>query len=299
MPAIDFKALFAEERERRRREQRAKAEHGDDSREANVFAGKTTIDPTPPTPTPTPTPPPSFPTCALAERRRMRLADFEIGAALGVRGLHYVPDFITEEEERAVLAGIYAPGAEPRWVRCGRRRVQNWGGRPGDAAVTEGLPPFAAALYDAIMAAGICDADTAPNHVLVNEYDRPAGIAPHNDGALYAPHVAIVTLSGSALMDFWNVEGAAVEDDSPPAPDAPEPRAQVMLRPRSLLLYTGEAYGLRHGIRNASEDVVTERCANAGNLGATGSGGVQVGDRVKRGARRQSVVFVRKGLNHG
>jgi alkylated DNA repair protein alkB family protein 6 len=48
------------------------------------------------------------------------------------------------------------------------------------------------------MAAGVCDESTAPNHVLVNEYDRPVGITPHNDGALYAPHVAIITLSGSA-----------------------------------------------------------------------------------------------------
>ena len=49
----------------------------------------------------------------------------------------------------------------------------------------------------------MCDESNAPNHVLVNEYNRPAGITPHNDGALYAPHVAIITLSGSALIVGW------------------------------------------------------------------------------------------------
>ena len=41
----------------------------------------------------------------------------------------------------------------------------------------------------------------------------------------------------------------------------PVPVAQVLLRPRSLLVYEGDAYRLRHGIREASEDRVGPRRA--------------------------------------
>jgi alkylated DNA repair protein alkB family protein 6 len=74
-----------------------------------------------------------------------------------------------------------------------------------------------------------------PNHVLVNEYHRGAGITPHNDGDLYAPHVAIVTLSGSALMEFWPTEGPAVEDDSD-GPNAPKPLTQVRGRETYIII---------------------------------------------------------------
>ena len=48
----------------------------------------------------------------------------------------YVPDFLTEEEEQAVLAAINAAPAS-RWQQAGQRRMQNWGGRPGEAAIRE------------------------------------------------------------------------------------------------------------------------------------------------------------------
>ena len=56
-----------------------------------------------------------------------------------------------------------------------------------------------------------------------------------------------------------------MEDDAED-PNAPKPLTQVMLRPRSLLLYQGGAYALRHGIRDAAVDKVSERCANVDDL---------------------------------
>jgi alkylated DNA repair protein alkB family protein 6 len=147
MPAIDFKALFNEERERRKL-QKQQAEAGGTSTsapEASRDGG----------------PPPPMPLCPLAKRNPLRLSDYEIATQLGVRGLHYIPDFITEEEERSILRGVYAAGTEARWVQCGQRRVQNWGGKPGDVTVSEDLPPFAAALVEAVMASQICDHTTA------------------------------------------------------------------------------------------------------------------------------------------
>jgi len=274
---VDMKALLARERERRRA-----AASGEPAGAATASSSAAA----------------TAPEDAMAPRAKISLRDFDVGERAGVRGLHYVPDFISPDEERAILAGIHAPGAESRWVRSGRRRVANYGGVPSSSEVTEPLPPFAASLLRAIADAGIVDERTTmPNHVLVNEYVAPAGISPHNDGDVYHPHVAIVTLEGAALMDFWPNDGSVTaDDDRAAAPDRdertddpPSPIAQVLLRPRSLLLYTGDAYGLRHGIRHADVDGVTDRCVNAEIAG------VAVGDEVRRGRVRYSVVFVRKG----
>ena len=169
MPAIDFKALFEEERARRRR---ARAD-GATTTTASGDAGAGAVSSAPPG-------------VVFAPRERLRLADHDVGACRGIAGLHYVPDFITPDEEAAVLAGVYASGTERRWTPSGMRRVQNWGGSPGSLEVTEPLPPFADALRAAIVQSGVYSPADAPNHVLVNEYRRPAGIAPHNDGAVYA-----------------------------------------------------------------------------------------------------------------
>ena len=267
---VDMKALLARERERRRA-----AASGEPAGAATASSSAAA----------------TAPVVMMAPRAKISLRDFDVGAPAGVRGLHYLPDFISPDEERAVLAGIHAPGAESRWVRSGRRRVANYGGVPSSSEVTEPLPQFATSLLEAIASAGIVNERTAPNHVLVNEYVAPAGISPHNDGDVYAPHVAIVTLKGAALMDFWPNDGSVTVDDDRHDCDErdPTPLAQVLLRPRSLLLYTGDAYGLRHGIRHRDVDVATDRCVNAAVAG------VEIGDEVERGRVRYSVVFVRKG----
>ena len=63
----------------------------------------------------------------------------------------------------------------------------------------------------------------------------------------------------------------------------------MWLKPRGLLVYEKAAFRLRHGIREAEVDVVTDRTANAR------AEGLAVGAGVERGARRLSIVFVRKG----
>ena len=148
--------------------------------------------------------PSSEPIVRLAPRADLRLGEgaHAVGASLGVTGLHFVPDFLSSAEETSLARAVYHH--EARFVTCrGGRRVQNHGGSPSSALVTEPLPPFAAALRDALVDAGVYAPSQAPNHVLVNEYLRPAGIAPHSDGDVYLDKVAIVTLEGAALMDFW------------------------------------------------------------------------------------------------
>jgi len=286
MPPLDLKRLFDEERARRR-----------------AAAGASTSAESAPERLE-----------ALEARAAYSMTDHDVGrfAARPVSGLFYVPEFVTEAEERALLRSIRAPENDRRWTRGdGGRRVGNWGGKPSDADVTEPLPVWARAVVDALFARDVFQetrdetneetGDAPPNHVLVNEYRAPAGIFPHNDGGVYAPKVAILTLEGDALIDFWENDGSdaasdatvrAEDDDedeqkqkrNPP----PAPRAQAALRRRSLLVYEAEAYGLRHGIRKGFVDVVTSACVNAE------SARVSVGATVPRGETRVSIVFVRK-----
>ena len=43
--------------------------------------------------------------------------------------IHYVPEFVTEAEERLLLERVYA-APRPRWTQLAHRRLQNWGGLP-------------------------------------------------------------------------------------------------------------------------------------------------------------------------
>jgi hypothetical protein len=68
---------------------------------------------------------------------------------------------------------------------------------------------------------------------------------PHTDGPLYHPAVAILSLGAPAVIRFWRrpEEGGAVQ------PGSQAPEASLLLMPRSLLLFSGEAYSdCLHGI---------------------------------------------------
>lgn len=43
--------------------------------------------------------------------------------------LYYLPEFITEAEEKLLLHNIYS-APKPKWVVLSGRRLQNWGGLP-------------------------------------------------------------------------------------------------------------------------------------------------------------------------
>ena len=73
------------------------------------------------------------------------------------------------------------------------------------------LPQHLQALVELLLAAGIYPPEQAPQHVLINSYDKGAGIPPHMDGPLYSPRVATITLGGPAVMAFHK----ALPDGSP------------------------------------------------------------------------------------
>jgi len=210
--------------------------------------------------------------------------------APNVPGLTYEREFLGAEDARELERALCATPRE--WWRAGdARRVMNAGGvapstlfRAGDL---ESFPSYLIELMRIVRERG--GTAVEPNHVLVNEYEARGGIQPHSDGDIYAEDVAILTLRGPALIEFWPAEGETAPMDGEEDDGCPRPIASVLLEPRSLLSYRGAAYRLRHGIRARDVDVITEECLNARDMG------LGPGDRVKRNPRgRMSVVFVSK-----
>lgn len=103
----------------------------------------------------------------------------------------YIPDFISEDEERVILDKI-ASAPKPRWKQLTHRRLQTW---PSDlvknALIEAALPqwleePVISRLLSIPLSAvdGDVNIFTAsphgrPNHVLINEYPPGVGIMPH------------------------------------------------------------------------------------------------------------------------
>lgn len=144
----------------------------------------------------------------------------------GIPGLALYPDFISAEEEAALLEEI-----DPLpWVTMARRRVQHYGhpfdyaGRTVDRKGTAAeLPPHAAALLPRLTALP----DVGPlDQLTVNEYPAGVGIGPHVEThSAFGDAIAALSLAGSGAMIFRR-DG--------------DQRA-IFLPPRSLLIMSGEA----------------------------------------------------------
>jgi alkylated DNA repair protein alkB family protein 6 len=137
----------------------------------------------------------------------------------------------------------------------------------------------------------------------VNAYEPGEGILPHQDGPLYHPAVAILSLGASAVMHFTPhaslLDAASAEGAPPPA------GARVWLPRRSLLLFADEAYTQHlHSIPAAlADDVAGESDSESGVCNPPGVGDCGDGDAtvVAREALRvsltcRSVLKVRRNL---
>ena len=57
---------------------------------------------------------------------------FDINSCLlenGPKTIYYLPEFISEEEERLLQKNV-ADSPKPKWTQLKNRRLQNWGGLP-------------------------------------------------------------------------------------------------------------------------------------------------------------------------
>ena len=81
----------------------------------------------------------------------------------------YIPNFVTEEEEKTILQKVNeAP--KPKWTQLKNRRLQNWGGIPqAKGMIPEKIPEWLGTCCSKISDLGVFESNF-PNHILINEY---------------------------------------------------------------------------------------------------------------------------------
>ncbi|GJN77328.1 hypothetical protein PLIIFM63780_000818 [Purpureocillium lilacinum] len=165
---------------------------------------------------------------------------------------YYIPDFISEDEERFILSKI-ASAPKPRWKQLTHRRLQTWpSDLVRDTLLDAPLPPW---LQEPIKSrlrslplwegkpGHIFEGSPhgSPNHVLINEYHP-------GDGSAYWPVVCTVSLGASLCLNLYRSKDDGALD--------PTPAWRILQEPRSLLITTDSLYtDYLHGIDDIDEDV--------------------------------------------
>lgn len=153
--------------------------------------------------------------------------------------IYYINEVITRESEQMILDRVHSY----TWEALRTRRLQCYDS-------TKVMPAWLHQIIDELRPLNIFDEDTTPNHVLINEYQPSQGIMHHTDGPSYSPYAIILSLESSCIMTFRKKllahEIGLIENKD---------LLQVVLQPRSLLVFTDDAYiNYMHGI-NADEEV--------------------------------------------
>jgi alkylated DNA repair protein alkB family protein 8 len=159
-----------------------------------------------------------------------------------IPGFWLQTDYITSEEEQALLAHVDAE----RWETDYRRRIQQYGlgyaAEHGEAPVwLRDFPDWLIPLAQRVSA----DAkfERFAENCVVNEYIPPLGIGSHRDYGAFGPTVACVSLASDIVMDFTSPQNAT--------------RVPVYVPARSLWVITGEARSKwLHGIAPRLTDVI-------------------------------------------
>lgn len=162
-----------------------------------------------------------------------------------IPGFALVHDFITEEEEKDLVQMIDETG---RWNSELARRTQHYGWRydygsrrVNQAAYIGKLPEWAEKLGRRLHEEG--HVQHLPDQLIVNEYVKNQGIAPHIDSSAFADGVAMISLLEAWEMDFLK-----------------DPRKLTRrLDRRSVAVLSGEArYKWKHGIRKRKSEPADE-----------------------------------------
>lgn len=84
--------------------------------------------------------------------------------------MHYVPDWISESEEQAILDRVYAipDDDDSVWVALKRRRLQMWGGEVKSPFEAQSLPKWLLQIVQALVDAKVFSEEHQPNHALIN-----------------------------------------------------------------------------------------------------------------------------------
>jgi alkylated DNA repair dioxygenase AlkB len=151
-----------------------------------------------------------------------------------IPGLRYLPEYLNEAEERALVEAIDGLPWNTEW-----RRRQPYGAGYGTRGGAAPIPEWGRRLADRMLADGVTDVPF--DQMLVNEYLPGQGISPHRDYAPFGRTVVSLSLLSPCVMDLRH----------PPTGR----RERLLLEPRSLLVLADEArYGWEHGIAPRKRD---------------------------------------------
>ena len=118
-------------------------------------------------------------------------------------GLHYEPDFLTQEEENMLAACV---DADPtKWDTSMNRRTQQYGYKFQHKTLTlvpaeDPIPPYCMALCEKMKSQGIVK--HLPNQLIINEYEPGQGINPHCDQHCFDDTVVVVSILSDCTMVY-------------------------------------------------------------------------------------------------
>jgi alkylated DNA repair dioxygenase AlkB len=162
-----------------------------------------------------------------------------------IQGLEYIEEFISDEEEVALISEIDNNG----WLNDLKRRVQHYGykydykKRNIDPSMKIGnLPGWVEELVSRLKELG--NMPYLPDQLIVNEYLPGQGISPHIDcEPCFGNTIASLSLGSHCVMKFSN--------------KSTQKEFDLMIKPKSLLIMQDEArYKWHHGINARKTDVV-------------------------------------------
>ncbi|CAH0482288.1 unnamed protein product [Peronospora belbahrii] len=175
------------------------------------------------------------------KRSKLDIGTFAKGP---IPGVYYIPNWITPDEEKAILERVYAiPDDSELWVKLKHRRLQMWGGEVTTPFIPKPLPQWLRQISKTLVEIGVFTEDKQPNHALINEYGVGDCILPHEDGPAYFPLVSIINTGADCRVTFKRHREADNRIQIKSALERDNGRHfDFQLERRSLLLFTGEAY---------------------------------------------------------
>ncbi|EAA06093.3 AGAP003866-PA [Anopheles gambiae str. PEST] len=176
--------------------------------------------------------------------------------------IYYLPDFITKEEECAIMQAVDKT-PRPRWTQLSNRRLINYGGVPHPKGmIAEDIPVWLHHYVERINQLNVYAEGIKANHVLVNEYLPGQGIMPHLDGPLFFPTITTISCGSHTVLEYYEqTEDASGQDGSGSL--VRQHKTSVLLEPRSLLVVKDDMYHkYLHSISEREEDTIDARVAN-------------------------------------
>lgn len=165
---------------------------------------------------------------------------------------YYIPDFITDVEEKLLIHNIEKTSTV-RWTQLKNRRLINYGGVPTQKGmIAEEIPAYLQTYLDKVNELSIFG-EAKANHILLNEYRAGQGIMSHFDGPTFYPTITTVSVGSHTVLEFNHPRS----DDGEPATTGPA--FKLLVQPRSLLILKDDLYHrYMHSISEITSDDLSD-----------------------------------------